>query len=193
MAQKPFVDYYELFQASPNAQLDTIERLFRYLAQLSHPDVSKTGDIHQFSLLAEGFEILRDSEKRAEYDREYHRQKSETAQLVRDTGCVDSDCDQRHQMLSLLYAKRRQNLTNPGMGDTTLEQLVECPREVLHFHLWYFKEKGWVQREESGMLSITAEGVDKIEKTIQEKAAANSLRLIAMSPDLVTKVPATMV
>ena len=177
MAEKEFVDYYEMLQASPNASLDTIERLFRYLAKQLHPDVAEGGDVQKFSTLIEGFEKLRDPAARAAYDAEYDRQKRAVVQLVENANCLDSDSVQRHKMLTLLYAKRRQDMRAPGIGDTTLEQLVGCPPEVMNFHLWFFKEKGWIQREESGMLSITAEGVDKIEATQQLASDSANRRL----------------
>jgi hypothetical protein len=34
----------------------------------------------------------------------------------------------------------------------------------LEFHTWYLKEKGWIQRTDTGGLAITAPGVDEIEK-----------------------------
>jgi curved DNA-binding protein CbpA len=184
MNEIPFVDYYEVFQSSQNANLDTIERLFRYLAKHYHPDVAVSGDIQKFTQLVEGFEVLRDPAQRAIYDAEYDRRRNENAKLVEDTGCLEGDSAQRHKILSLLYSRRRQNMTSPGVGDTTLEQLAGCPREILYFHLWYFREKGWIQREESGMLSITASGVDKIEENVQRQAQMNLPRLTASSDRL---------
>lgn len=56
---------------------------------------------------------------------------------------------------------------------------MHCPEEVLGFHVWYFREKGWIQREDNGYLSITAEGVDQIELTGQQIAQTHE-RLIEM-------------
>ena len=38
-------DYYEILEVSPNANSETIERIFRYLAMRYHPDNRDTGDI----------------------------------------------------------------------------------------------------------------------------------------------------
>ena len=51
------------------------------------------------------------------------------------------------------------------------------PQEVLDFHLWYFREKGWIKREEDGGFAITAEGVDKVEAS--EIQISNQLRIEA--------------
>jgi hypothetical protein len=32
----------------------------------------------------------------------------------------------------------------------------------LEFHMWYLREKGYAERLENGLFSITAEGVDRI-------------------------------
>jgi curved DNA-binding protein CbpA len=177
MQDKPFVDYYEVFQASPNASLDTIERLFRYMAKHLHPDVAESGDVQKFSRLVEAYETLHDPVQRAAYDAQYDRQKKQHTKLIEDTACLDDDSAQRHKMMSLLYARRRQDMKSPGIGDTTLEQLVGAPPEVIAFHLWFFKEKGWVRREENGLLAITAEGVDQIEATLERKAATIEKRI----------------
>ena len=37
-------DYYETLQISPNADPDTIHRVYRLLAQRFHPDTQETGE-----------------------------------------------------------------------------------------------------------------------------------------------------
>ena len=64
-----FVDYYELLELSPNANLETIERVFRYFATKWHPDAG--GDKDKFSTLMQAFEILKNPETRAKYDTLY--------------------------------------------------------------------------------------------------------------------------
>ena len=48
------------------------------------------------------------------------------------------------------------------MGNVELEKLLACPEEHLEFHVWYLKEKGYVQRTDKGY-AITAEGIDYAE------------------------------
>jgi hypothetical protein len=48
-----FVDYYELLQVSPNADEETIQRVFRHLAKKHHPDASTQGDPEHFNRLLE--------------------------------------------------------------------------------------------------------------------------------------------
>ena len=50
-----FVDYYEILQISPNAQPETIQRVYRLLAQLYHPDNKDTGDQALFEQILQAF------------------------------------------------------------------------------------------------------------------------------------------
>jgi DnaJ domain/PilZ domain len=62
------VDYYEVLQVSPNAELETIHRVYRIMAARFHPDNPQTGDTERFLLLNDAFEVLSDAEKRSLYD-----------------------------------------------------------------------------------------------------------------------------
>lgn len=165
MEPSEFKDYYEILEISPNANTDTIDRVFRYLAQRYHPDIHGTGDQARFTDIVKAHETLRIPEKRAQYDIEYKKYlnhklaiSEEESQKVCD-GLEENTV--RNQLLKLLYVKRRRNMNNPGIGNLELERLMGCPREYLEFHLWYLKEKGWVSRLDNGLLSITAAGVDQ--------------------------------
>lgn len=163
-----FADYYELLELSPNANHETIERVFRYFATKWHPDAG--GDKEKFTLLMRAFETLRDPATRAAYDAEYQLRQQQATNLIENARATGTDTVDRHQLLSLFYARRRRNLKSPGLGITTIERLMNCPAEVLEFHLWYFREKGWLTREVNGGLSITAGGVDQIESTELQSA-----------------------
>jgi len=157
-------DFYEILEISPNANADTIDRVFRYLAQRYHPDHKETGDAKKFTEIVKAHETLRDPEKRANYD--IHNKKTAIYQwgLVEEAGQwegFENDEVIQARVLSVLYVKRKRNIHNPGSGNLEIERLTGCPNEILDFHLWYLREKGWVLRLENGLLAITAEGVDK--------------------------------
>jgi curved DNA-binding protein CbpA len=48
MEASMFTDHYEVLEISPNANSETIERIFRYLASRYHPDNQDTGDPSRF-------------------------------------------------------------------------------------------------------------------------------------------------
>jgi hypothetical protein len=62
------LDCYEVMQLSPNADAETISRVYRLLAARYHPDNRETGDSEKFIRLSGAYQILSDPEKRARYD-----------------------------------------------------------------------------------------------------------------------------
>ena len=65
-----FKDYYEIMGVSRDATQDEIKRAYRKLARKYHPDVSKDPDAEEkFKQLGEAYEVLKDPEKRAAYDK----------------------------------------------------------------------------------------------------------------------------
>jgi hypothetical protein len=62
------LDCYETMQLSPNADAETISRVYRLLASRYHPDNRETGNSDKFLRLSEAYRILSDPEKRARYD-----------------------------------------------------------------------------------------------------------------------------
>ena len=66
-------NYYEVMGVSPDASPEEIKKAFRSRMLKAHPD-KKSGSNAQMSYLNEAREVLRDSEKRAEYDRLGHKE-----------------------------------------------------------------------------------------------------------------------
>ena len=155
-------DYYEILQLNNNATQDTIERMFRYMAGKYHPD--KGGDKERFNYLVKAFENLRDPVMRAAYDAKLQEQAAEHSALSDHARQAGPDAAERHELLCLFYARRRQSFDSPALGAVTIEKMMKMPEKVIGFHLWYFREKGWIQRAENGGFVITAEGVDKVEQ-----------------------------
>ena len=172
-----FINHYESLEVSPSASFETVERVFRYLAKRYHPDASENGDIQKFTQIADAYEVLGDPAKRASFDAELNKQRVSEVEIVEGAGTVGDDTADRHRLLSLFYAQRRRSIKNPGLGLNTVEQLMGIPVEVLDFHVWFFREKGWIQREEGGAISITAEGVDKLEASAELQEERNRLRI----------------
>ena len=160
-----FSDYYEALQLSPNADADTIDRIYRMLVKRYHPDNRDTGNSERFNTIVEAYRVLSDPEKRAAYDVRYEENRASVLKIFDEASAADSFTGDKRicdGVLSLLYISRRRDADKGGMGIIQIERLLGCPSEHLGFHVWYLKEKGWIQRMENGMLSITADGVDKV-------------------------------
>jgi curved DNA-binding protein CbpA len=165
MTQDSFIDYYEILQVSPNADLETIERVYRFLAKRYHPDNPNTGDAEKFRVLTDAYHFVRDPEKRAAYDVKYEGERAVQWQIFGETSPSDDiETDRRIQqgILSLLYTSRRREPANPGIGSFELERLLGVPEQHLEFHIWYLKEKGWIERSETGKFAITVTGVEAV-------------------------------
>lgn len=64
-----FVDYYKVMGVAEDASLADIKRSYRKLARKFHPDVSKEADSEsQFKKISEAYQVLKDPERRKEYD-----------------------------------------------------------------------------------------------------------------------------
>src|SRR4029079_8687194 len=63
-----FIDFYEVLEISPNANSETIDRIFRYFAQRYHPDTPESADRARFDIVMEAYNTLKDPENRAQYD-----------------------------------------------------------------------------------------------------------------------------
>jgi curved DNA-binding protein len=160
-------DYYEVMQISPNADFETIHRVYRIMAARVHPDNPRTGDPEIFLLLKRAYEVLGDPEQRAKYD---SIRKSEAPEPLPMFELVDfvyglkGEVNRRLGVLGLLYNRRRSNPDCPGLSILNLEQRMDFPRERLGFALWYLKAKGYVRQEDNSECGITAEGIDYLEE-----------------------------
>ena len=157
-------DLYEILEISPNASQETVERMFRYFAQRYHPDRQSTGDVDRFRQIVKAYDTLKEPESRAAYDTRYKTNLDYQWSLVEEAGDhenFENDNVIQERVLSVLYTARKRDPRKPGLGPMQLERLTGCPYEMLDFHLWYLRDKGWIMRMEDGSVAITADGVDK--------------------------------
>ena len=175
-----FSDCYETLQVSPNADSETIQRVYRVLAQRYHPDNAESGNEDAFRQLLSAYRILNDPEKRAAYDANYKAQRSIRWKIFTQPSeglGVQQEKRTRAGILSALYTMRRTQLEKPGMLLRELENLLGCPREHLEFSMWYLRGKGLLESTDGGRYTITPAGVDATEES-EENIIRPPLRLI---------------
>ena len=167
MSDGQAIDYYEVLQISPNADPDTIQRVFRLLAQRFHPDNKETGDADRFRTLHDAYSVLSVPEKRAQYDVHHQALRQERWRFTASvSGASDFEIEQqlRCTILEILYARRRAEPGNPSFSNLDLSELTGQPREHLEFTIWYLNQRKFVTRDDQSRLTITADGVDYVEQ-----------------------------
>jgi curved DNA-binding protein CbpA len=182
MAPQEATDYYELLQISPNAEPETVHRVYRLLAQQLHPDNAGTGNADRFRAINEAYTILSDPERRAQYDVAYHQVRRDRWRLASKSFEADEDTavgndfalEQmiRMTVLEVLYTRRRMEPRDPGLFDLDLE-----------ITLWYLTQKRFIQRGDNSRLTITAEGVDRLEQSFEENRHRRRLKAADIPPE----------
>jgi curved DNA-binding protein CbpA len=182
MDQDSSVDYYDVLQVSPSAEPDTIHRVYRLLAQRFHPDNKETGNPARFREVADAFAVLGDAEKRARYDVVHDRQQKERWRLVETGANADHDFDLEQRVrltvLEVLYTKRPTDPHGDGLTLLDLEKFTGRAREQLEFTMWYLSNRKFVQRSDSSLYVISADGVDHLEKNYDAHPQTRRLRAV---------------
>ena len=182
-----FIDYYKVLGVSTDCDPKALEAAYRRLAKKYHPDHAATADVDRFNEVTAAYRILRDRDRRADYD-SMHAQNvgSESPFSPRggpnfDESAAVSDADDHARILDFLYKKRRDDAQNPGVVAFYLQEMLDCTHEHFEFHKWYLKEKGFIAITEQGTLAITIQGVDHV---IAMSRTARAEKLLLTRPSV---------
>jgi curved DNA-binding protein len=160
------VDYYEFLQISPNADYDTIHRVYRFLAARFHPDNPTSGDPEKFFMLKTAYDILSNPESRAQYDDARQLESADKTPLSSTVDFLDQfegELNRRLAVLAVLYYRRRNNPSEPSVSLMEIETQMGFPRDYLDFTTWYLLKKGYITRADNSDFTLTADGVDFVE------------------------------
>lgn len=160
------VDYYEFLQISPNADYDTIHRVYRFLAARFHPDNPTSGDPEKFFMLKTAYDVLSNPESRNEYDNARQLESADKTPLSSTVDFLDQfegELNRRLAVLAVLYYRRRNNPNEPSVSLMEIETQMGFPRDYLDFTTWYLLKKGYITRADNSDFTLTAEGVDFVE------------------------------
>jgi curved DNA-binding protein CbpA len=153
------------------------------LAERYHPDNPRSGDRERYERLVQAYQILSKRESRAAYDVQYHARSArpiavfETREFVSG---IEGEPYRRMGILSLLYARRRSNPESPGYSILELEVVMSFPREHLMFSIWFLKDNGLIQQDQTSNYVITGPGADYLEKNL---SSFESLRQMLRSAE----------
>ena len=171
-------DHYEVLQISPNAEMETIHRVYRIMAARFHPDNPETGNLERFLLMRRAYEVLSDPQRRAEYDAERERQADNPDPIfgLKDFVIgIEAENNRRIGVLSVLYSSRRLNPDHPGVSVLDLEKLMGFPREHLQFTMWYLRAKKLIAMEDGSTYALTGLGADYVEANAPNNALLEQL------------------
>ena len=184
-------DYYEFLQISPNAEPDTIHRVYRFLAVRLHPDNPETGDVEKFFVLKQAYDILSDPARRAAYDAARNSETPSPTPLSTTVDFMDNmegELNRRLGVLALLYIQRRTNPYSPEVSLFEVERRMGFPRDYLEFTTWYLRNKGYITRADNSDFTLTAEGVDFVESQRVNIPVLNKLLTVGSGPTATDRV-----
>lgn len=163
------VDYYAVLKVNPDCDARILELAYHYFAKMYHPDNLETADPEKFNEVVEAYRVLRDPERRAEYDRTFGRahyrsfyEMPDDGDLAIDDKTALSDAETHLKMLLYLYKRRREHAGDAGVIGWYVQDMLGCTEDEFQFHVWYLKAKGFVEVTEQGTIAVTVDGVDHV-------------------------------
>lgn len=130
-------DYYKIMGLQRNASQEDIKKVYRKLARKYHPDVSKeTHAEERFKELGEAYEVLKDPEKRAKYDKygQHWQQPQQEYQAGKqaygsyeETSSVDFE-----DFISSVFRQRHQRQQAPPQAQDTHARLSISLEDSYH-------------------------------------------------------------
>ena len=194
MAVSELPDYYEVLQVSRAAQPLIVNKAYRILAAIYHPDNKQTGDLDAFQRVVEAYRVLSDPMRRAAYDREklggftngkHLSRKPLLGSLPTDTLTdpgerAHDERELRHLILQAAYSTRRSTPGQPGVPLMAIPELFGCSIDDAQFTLWYLRGKKLIEMTDDG-IAITVAGVDYVEAG-ESGWASEALDLRSLAP-----------
>lgn len=182
-------------QISPNAEAETVQRVYRLLAARYHPDNPQTGDLERFVALRQAYDVLSNREARSAYDLHYQLRNVQPIsifEMKEFAAGIDGEANRRMGILCLLYNRRRSNPDFPGISILEFEKLMSFPREHLMFTLWYLKDSELIRQDDSSNFVISSRGVDYVEKNLSSHKTLYQLIKAAETGNIERSGPAPL-
>jgi hypothetical protein len=187
-------NYYEFLQISPNAEPETIHRVYKFLAARLHPDNPETGDAEKFFLLKEAYDVLSHPARRAKYDAGCDKDVPPPDPLSNSMDFMDQldgELNRRLGVLALLYIQRRTNPTHPEVSLAEIELKMGFPRDYLEFTMWYLQKKSYITGADNARYTLSADGVDFVELQRANVPVLNKLLTSGTEPGATNPIAAS--
>ena len=156
-------DHYAILGVEPHAVSETIQRAYSKLAQRYNSRNVDTGDASMFEALNLAYEVLSDPARRKEFDgvqgigQEGANPKFSGVEFFDALG---PEAGLRTAILCLLYDRRRNRPSAPGLTMRQVETMVEGTAVELSAAVWYLKQRALVLSDDKSNMQITADGMD---------------------------------
>jgi hypothetical protein len=162
-----FQDHYAILGIEPNAEPETIQRAYANLAQKYQPKNSSTGDPEKFEAINMAYETLSDPELRGIFDKLKgvgQASNRPTFSGVEFFNTLGREWGRRSAILCVLYDRRLNHSSVPGLSMRHVETIVNATAEELSSAMWYLKQRGLVASDDKSSVHITVDGMDFLER-----------------------------
>lgn len=162
-----FQDHYQVLGVEPSADSETIHRAYNALATKYHPRNAETADKEKYDAVTLAYEVLSDLATRQVFDSVRSGPEKEPPPQFDGTqffATLVKEQLRRQCLLCLLYDRRRQKPSTPGLALRQVESMMVITADELQFATWYLKQTGLISSDDKSNLMITVRGMDYLEE-----------------------------
>lgn len=158
-------DYQEFLREAASgdaARAGYMHQLYRSLSFRYHPDNRDTGDAEIFLSVGEIYRIISGPRENAKEEERVPAEAGFQGGFRTPSG----EKGRRLSVLGLLYQRRMSDCRDANLSTYDIREITGSSAIELEFALWYLREKGLVDANDSAAYSITARGVDTFEDAL---------------------------
>ena len=174
-----FQDHYKVLGIEPSADSEAIQSAYSQLARKYHPNNRETGDKAKFDAVNLAYEVLVNPAAKQAFDmvRSGGVEREGPLQFSGKGFFLMVAKEQTHRMalLCLLYDRRRQKPSRPGISMRQIESMLSTTSDEILFSINYLKQRGLLSQDDKSNLQITVQGMEFLEHNLPEPEAVLAL------------------
>lgn len=173
-------DLYEDLEIHPTATEETVTYVYRLLEHRYRPENPYTANPEKLTRVQRAYSVLGVAANRAAYDQTRAAQaaahRPTTSSPPADVAAQSAtERSKRWDLLGLLYAKRLQAPTKPGLTLSEVEAVMGLLKEDVEFAFWYLQESGLAIPDHGhNRYSISVKGVDFFEQHLNSAGSVHN-------------------